>query len=241
MTSVGFIYPGLGAADDFEVAPSLIPDFEVAFYNTDDGDVAHTVDDLLAVGDPALLKAHALKLKAQHPDVSSIIWTCTSGSFVYTWQGAHAQAEAIEEATGLPASSTSLAFAAAIEHLGLSHVAIAATYPSKVAQYFHDFIEDSGTKVTNMVCGEIPSATGAGALSLDEVIEFAKQADTEATECVLIPDTAMHSIQWIGALEQSLRKPVLTANQVSIWEGLRLTGASMPKVPALGRLFAEYR
>jgi hypothetical protein len=24
---------------------------------------------------------------------------------------------------------------------------------------------------------------------------------------------------------------------VSIWEGLRLAGASMPKVPALGRLF----
>ena len=42
---------------------------------------------------------------------------------------------------------------------------------------------------------------------------------------------------WLDDLEQRLGKPVLTANQVSVWEGLRLVGDSGPR-PGLGALFA---
>ena len=238
MTRIGFIYPGLGAAEDFDLAPELIPELQVGFYNTDDGDVMHTLDDLLAVGEPALLASHARNLVRRYKDVSSIIWTCTSGSFVYGWEGAQAQASAIRQAVGLPASSTSIAFASALRHLGLSNVAIAATYPQIVARHFQDFMTASGANVANMVCKNIPSATGAGALTLDQIIDFAQAADTAESQAVLIPDTAMHSIQWIGHLEDALGKPVLTANQVSIWEGMRLGGVPPSGIAALGRLFA---
>ena len=48
-------------------------------------------------------------LAASHP-LDSLMWACTSGSFVFGWEGAHRQVEALAEATGLPTSSTSLAF-----------------------------------------------------------------------------------------------------------------------------------
>jgi maleate cis-trans isomerase len=60
--------------------------------------------------------------------------------------------------------------------------------------------------------------------------------DVPEAEAVLVPDTAMHTLTCIDALEKALAKPVLTANQVTVWEGLRLAGASRP-LPGLGALF----
>ena len=55
-------------------------------------------------------------------------------------------------------------------------------------------------------------------------------------EAVLIPDTAMHSLQWIDRLEAAVGLPVLTANQVTVWQGLRLLG-DVPRYETLGTLF----
>jgi maleate cis-trans isomerase len=55
-------------------------------------------------------------------------------------------------------------------------------------------------------------------------------------EAVLIPDTAMHSLQWIDGLEAAVGLPVLTANQVTVWQGLRLLG-DVPRYETLGTLF----
>jgi maleate cis-trans isomerase len=43
---------------------------------------------------------------------------------------------------------------------------------------------------------------------------------------------------WLDELEQRLGKPVLTANQVSIWQGLRLAGDRTAR-QGMGRLFTE--
>ena len=52
----------------------------------------------------------------------------------------------------------------------------------------------------------------------------------------MIPDTALHSAAWLEDLEAAAGKPVLTANQVSFWEGLRLCGKLTPQ-SSLGTLF----
>jgi maleate cis-trans isomerase len=38
---------------------------------------------------------------------------------------------------------------------------------------------------------------------------------------VLVPDMALHTVRWLDDLESAVGKPVLTANQVTIWEALR--------------------
>jgi maleate cis-trans isomerase len=55
---------------------------------------------------------------------------------------------------------------------------------------------------------------------------------------VLLPDTALHTIGLLDALDARVGKPVLTANQVSIWQGLRLAGADVARA-GLGSLFAH--
>ncbi len=51
-----------------------------------------------------------------------------------------------------------------------------------------------------------------------------------------LPDTALHTAAHIPALEKELGKPVLTANQVTVWEGLRLADRRV-NAPELGALF----
>jgi maleate cis-trans isomerase len=48
----------------------------------------------------------------------------------------------------------------------------------------------------------------------------------------------MHSLAWVDELEAAARMPVLTANQVTIFEGLRL-GGLVPPLPGLGALFTS--
>ena len=65
-------------------------------------------------------------------------------------------------------------------------------------------------------------------------------ADHPDAEAVLVPDTAMHTLAIIDKLEAAVGKPVLTANQVTVWKGLELLGP-VPPLPGLGALFGDRR
>jgi maleate cis-trans isomerase len=50
----------------------------------------------------------------------------------------------------------------------------------------------------------------------------------------------MHTLAIVDKLEAAVGKPVLTANQVTVWKGLELLG-SPPMLPGLGALFEARR
>ncbi|MCZ9345469.1 decarboxylase, partial [Streptomyces sp. TRM76130] len=63
-------------------------------------------------------------------------------------------------------------------------------------------------------------------------------ADHPDAEVLLLPDTALHTVACIPSLEEELGKPVLSANQVTVWEGLRLAERRV-NAPELGALFTR--
>ncbi|MDN5750667.1 MAG: maleate cis-trans isomerase, partial [Pseudonocardia sp.] len=174
----------------------------------------------------------------------SIVWACTSGSFVFGWDGATAQVEALGKAAGVPASSTSFAFADACAHLGVTRVAVGATYPDDVAERFVAFLARAGVTVVWLSARGIITAAEVGTLPAADVLEFAAavmdeaQADHADAQALLLPDTALHTVDLLDALDARVGKPVLTANQVSIWQGLRLAGVHEPR-SGLGTLFSH--
>lgn len=233
--TVGLLYPGIGADDDFDYLERRHKDaIRLPLVRTAGGDVAHLVDELLAVGGADNLLDGARQLTAFAPD--AVMWACTSGSFVYGWDGAHDQADEISQATGRPASSTSIAFAEACRTLEIGSVAVAASYPDDLAQHFKKFLGDAGVSVVSFRSNDIATAGEVGLLGKDEVLAMALEAQHPDAEAILIPDTAMHSLRWIDDLEQAAGKIVLTANQVTIWEGLRIADR-MLKLDGLGTLF----
>ncbi|GHA68750.1 MULTISPECIES: maleate cis-trans isomerase family protein [Streptomyces] len=237
MTALGFLYPGHSGEDDYPRIEQLLgSDIRVDLVHTDIGEDAHRVDALLEMGSPRRLEAGVAELRLAGAD--AVVWACTSGSFVHGWDGAHEQVRALAQAAGLPASSTSFAFVHAAKEIGVRRVSIGATYPEDVARLFADFLGAAGIEVADVVSSGIITAAEVGTWTEEEVLALARAADRPDAEAVLLPDTALHTAAHIPALEKELGKPVLTANQVTIWEGLRLADRRV-NAPELGALFTR--
>ncbi|GAA1755446.1 maleate cis-trans isomerase [Streptomonospora arabica] len=235
MAHVGFLYPGYSAEDDYPVFEELLGgDVRLHLVHTLMREDAHRVDALLDVGGSDVLGEGARELRARGVDAA--VWACTSGSFVFGWEGARAQADAVGDEAGAPSSSTSFAFVNALTTLGIGRVAIAASYPEDVAERFVEFLGAAGIEVVAWAGRGIVTAAEVGTLEAGDVLDWVAAGDHPEAEAVLVPDTALHSAAILDTLEERLGKTVLTANQVSVWEGLRLAGAAAPR-DGLGTLF----
>lgn len=236
MPTVGMLYPGYSAEDDYPLLERMLGDVALPVEHTSVGEDAHRVDALLDLGGPERLAQGAEALRRHRVD--AVLWACTSGSFVFGWDGAHAQAEAVGRRLGVPASSTSLAFVRAAGAIDVDVVAVAATYPDDVTQAFVDFLGAGGIDVVRRSSRGIITAAEVGTLERAAVLDLAVANDHPDAQAVLLPDTALHTIGWLEDLEAALGKPVLTANQVTGWEGLRLIGKTVART-GLGTLFRD--
>ncbi|GHB28642.1 maleate cis-trans isomerase family protein [Streptomyces chryseus] len=237
MTAVGFLYPGHSAEDDYPRIEMLLDsDVRLSVVHTDIGEDAHRVDALLEMGSPARLAAGVEELRLAGAE--AVVWACTSGSFVHGPEGAQDQVSLLAQAAGLPASSTSFAFTHAVRELGATRVAVAATYPDDVAEYFADFLKAADIEVLATLGSGVVTAAEAGTWGRDEVLELARAGDRPEAQAVLLPDTALHTAAYLPELEEALGKPVLTANQVTVWEALRLADRRV-RTKNLGALFAR--
>ena len=236
---LGFLYPGYAAEDEYPMLAAMLSapaDAELVHTALGQSGDAHTVQALRDMGDEDRLAAGAEVLRRR--DVEVVVWACTSGSFVYGWEGAQRQAQALATRLGVPASSTSLAFVNAARALGVRRVAVAATYPKDVADCFVDFLAAAGIVVPALSVSDIMTATEAGELNEEAVASMVSAADRPDVDAVFVPDTALHTVRVLPQLEAAVGKPVLTANQVSVWEALRLAGSTDVHAPA-GRLFED--
>jgi maleate cis-trans isomerase len=238
---VGFLYPDHAAEDDLPwLVDALFPDraTRAEVVHTTIGEDAHTVEALTDTGARWRLRDGASILRGRGAHVA--MWACTSGSFVFGLGGARRQADELAEDFGGPASSTSLAFVAALAAIGVQEVAVAASYPEPLAQRFVEFLAEAGCSVVNADSRGIFTAAQVGRLDEDAVLALVRDTDHPRAKAVLVPDTAMHTVRLLDRLEAAVGKPVLTANQVSVWEALRLAGAvpSRAGLAGLGFLFS---
>lgn len=168
----------------------------------------------------------AERLKPFDPHVAE--YACTSGSFILGRAYAEQQAAALAASMGVPAGSTSLAFAAAAKAMGLGRVSVLATYPEPAARAFEAFLGEFGIEVVSLDWMDAASGWDAAKLSPDFIHDQAKRAIAPSAEALLIPDTAVPSLGFVEALEADLGRPVLTANAVTLWDLQRLTGRYLP-------------
>ncbi len=233
--TVGFLYPGHSAEDDYPLLASRLGrSVSFPLVHTSVGEDAHRVDALLDLGGAGRLVEGLPALRAS--GAQSVVWACTSGSFVFGWDGAAEQVDALAREAGVPATSTSFSFVRAARALGLRRVAVAATYPQDVAELFVSFLAAGGVEVVSLASRGVVTAAEVGTLGREDVLELAAANDHPDAEAVLLPDTALHTVRWLDELDALLGKPVLTANQVSAWDGLRLSGHTDAHHGA-GRLF----
>jgi maleate cis-trans isomerase len=232
---IGILYPLHSAEDDYQrLAAALAPPVQVQIVHTDSPNL-HRIQESRVTGSRKCLLSGAEALRAYN--VAVCLWACTSGSFAFGVAGAQRQAQDIADALGVPASSTSLAFLSAIHALGLKRVVVAATYPEDLSNAFRSFLTEGGVEVVHMDCLGIWTGDEVGLIGREVVLRFACANDHPDAEAVLIPDTALHTVDFLFELEAEVGKTVLTANQVTMWEALRLAGRLTPQ-SKLGQLMA---
>lgn len=101
-------------------------------------------------------------------------------------------------------------------------MSVAASYPHDVAERFVQFLARGGIEVVNWASHEIYTVAEVGT---QQVLQMVHTVGVDAAAAILVPDTAMHSLAWVDNLETTMGKPVPAANQVTIWEGLRIAEA----------------
>ena len=74
-----------------------------------------------------------------------------------------------------------------------------------------------------------------GRTSPERVYAQVRELDRPEADAVFISCTNLRTVAVLQELEEDLAKPVVSANQASFWQGLRLAGVSEPVV-GFGRL-----
>ena len=241
MTTLGVLYPGFAAEADYPAGGRLVsPPVAAVVVHTAVDDNTNTVEDARRTGEIGRLLdgVHELRARcaAMHQRADAVLWACTAGSFVFGLEGAREQARRLADVAGVPATSTSLAFAEAAQFMGLRRVAVAAIYPEEEAALFGAFLAEVGIEVLSIDSAGIADGSGGALLSENEVVSFAIGADRSTADAIFLPDTAVATMGCLERLEAAAGKPVLTANQVTLWHGLRLAGAYRQQA-GLGALF----
>lgn len=159
-------------------------------------------------------------LSAVSPEV--VAYACTSGSFVGGGVGERAMAAAMSRAGEMPALTTSGALLHALHELGVRRVAVVTPYTKSVTDSLEEYLAEGGMEV----CGRsyLGLTREIWRVSYREVVRMAHEASEGTPDALFISCTNLPTFDMIPQLEAELRIPVLSANQVTIWDALRRIG-----------------
>ena len=179
-----------------------------------------TMEMAVHISDPGLVARGVTEVRAVSPLVTA--YACTSGSFVGGLVGEGALVAAMREAGAPAAVTTSGALLSALRHLGLTRIATVTPYTADLTAGLAVFLAEAGV--------EVVAAAGLGLISdiwtvpYDVTAELVRETNTDDAAAVFISCTNLPTYDVISTLEAELGKPVLTANQVTIWSALTIIG-----------------
>lgn len=195
---------------------------------------SHVADDLFVTGSLDHLLPPARRLAEAGSE--ALLWACTSGSFIGGLAWARNQAKALTDATGLPATSTTLSLIEAARAMEAERLDILGAYPEPVTTVLAQCLRDAGFAVEVVVSLESPHGRASFDLDLmGDVGRFRRQHPNHDYPLV-IPDTAINTLDLVEALERVAGRPVITANQASLWSALGMLGLRR-RVTGPGSLF----
>jgi maleate isomerase len=142
----------------------------------------------------------------------------------------------IENATGLPCFSTGAAIVTALQTLGARKIVLLTPYLDAVNQREIAFLAHHRVDVVRHHGLGLNTNSEMGQLQPDVFYDQAMQHAASVADAYFISCTAVRSAEVIERLEHALKRPVITSNQVMVWNALRTSGID-DKVKGYGTLF----
>jgi maleate isomerase len=185
-----------------------------------------TVEMARRVSESAMVRQSTMDILTPEPAV--VCYLCTSGSFV---RGLAGEADLRHDMliSGAPqALTTSGALLLALAALGIRQLAVATPYIASVTALLHTFLAESGVQV---VAGHhLGLSDHIWQVPYGETADLVRAADQPEAEAIFLSCTNLASFDIIAPLERELGKPVLSANQVTMWAALRALGLRPPDI-----------
>lgn len=173
--------------------------------------------------------------------VDAIAYACTAGSMINPVQSLP---DALTEATGVKAVTTSAAIVAALKALGAVRLSVATPYADKLNDHETHFLQENGFKVEKLIGLGIGANGPAEYVRIAEtpiehVAAHAKAAFVPGSDALLITCTDFPTLPLIARLEADLGVPVITSNQATFWAMLRAAGIN-DRFTDFGKLLANH-
>ena len=188
-----------------------------------------------AFADPPLVD-DAAELLAAAP-LHAVGFGFTSSSYVRGAADDESLQQRLEARTrGIPVAITSISAVLGLRALGAARIALVDPpwFSLELTALGVNYFRDQGFDIVHAEAAALPSDQRA--IHPGQLFEWVRGRVPENTDAIYIGGNGLRSVGVIQALEEDLRIPVLTANQVLLWHLLRLAGTSVP-VSGYGRVF----
>jgi maleate isomerase len=198
-------------------------------------DPSIALDPVRAFADPPLVD-EAAELLAAAP-LHAIGFAFTSSSYVRGAADDEILRQRLEARThGIPVAISSVSAVLGLRALGAHRIALVDPpwFPPELTALGVDYFTGQGFAVVHAAAAGVPSEQRA--INPGQLFEWVREHVPAEAEAVYIGGNGLRAVGVIQALEEDLRIPVLTANQVLLWHLLHLAGTHAP-VTGYGRLF----
>ena len=167
-----------------------------------------------------------------------IVFGCTAGSFLRGAGYDEAIARNITKVTGAKATTASTSVVSALRALNLKKISVLAPYSSELLEKLEAFLKGNGVEVLRKRGLDLYTDLATAQVPPERIYQLAREVDVADAQGILISCTTFRAADTIEDLETDLQKPVITANQATMWNALRIASIG-DKIDGYGQLFKK--
>lgn len=164
-----------------------------------------------------------------------IVFHCTANSMASGLEGERRIAQTIEDATGAKATTTAAATMAGLQQFGAKRIVLVSPYARATHEHELEFMEQAGIEVVGERNLGLSGSDAYCSMLPAEWVEVMTEMKSDRADVYFVSCANIRATEVIEEMEAKLGRPVLTSNQLVIWQALRLAGVQDP-IPGLGRL-----
>ena len=165
-----------------------------------------------------------------------VVLAHTASSYALGFGNEQALVDRIAALAGAPALLAAQAVLAALRHLGVKRLALGTPYPESISRQGKAYWEAAGFDIAGY--HRLEDVTDIYAENEERAYLLARRADATDADAVLLSGTGLPTVAVLETLERDLGKPVISSNQASLWQALRMAGVR-EAIPGFGRLLRE--
>ncbi len=190
-----------------------------------------TTPDNLRKMQPALIDGAGLILPGE--DLDAICYSCTAASVVI---GDAEVEDAIGRAKpGAPVVTPPKAAMRGLRALGARRISILTPYTVETSRPMAAYFERNGFGIASFTCLGLEDDREMARIAPASIVELARETTAPEAEALFVSCTALRAAIAVPDMEEAVGRPVVTSNQASAWNCLRLCGDDTPH-PEFGRL-----